>query len=164
MPQISQIAATYASQIFWLLLSFGFIFFVIGLGLVPKVQSTIDARDKKIGDDLEQAKAAFAKADEIEADYRAKLNESREAAHKRTDEAKAAAARETEKKLAAADAKIADKIAAAEAEIKAASTSALAEIEDLSAEIARDLVAKVSGGAANVTAARAAVKAALANG
>ncbi|MBP6111483.1 MAG: ATPase, partial [Sphingobium sp.] len=38
MPQIAQLAATYSSQIFWLLLTFGFVFFVIGLGMVPKVQ------------------------------------------------------------------------------------------------------------------------------
>ena len=58
MPQISQLAATYASQIFWLLLTFGFVFFVIGLGMVPKVQGTIDSRDKSVADDLAAAEAA----------------------------------------------------------------------------------------------------------
>ncbi|MEN9719093.1 MAG: hypothetical protein RIQ99_1971, partial [Pseudomonadota bacterium] len=48
MPQISQLAATYASQIFWLLVFFGFIFFVIGKGMVPKVMATVEARDKQI--------------------------------------------------------------------------------------------------------------------
>ncbi len=59
MPQIAQLAATYSSQIFWMLLTFGFVFFVIGLGMVPKVQSTVAQRDQKIGDDLEAAKAKF---------------------------------------------------------------------------------------------------------
>ena len=70
MPQIAQIAETYASQIFWMLLTFGFVFFVIGQGMVPKVQATADARDAKITGDLDAAKAAFARADEAEADYR----------------------------------------------------------------------------------------------
>ena len=68
MPQIAQIAETYASQIFWLLLTFGFVFFVIGLGMVPKVQATMEGRDAKITGDLDGAKAAFARADESEAD------------------------------------------------------------------------------------------------
>ena len=37
MPQIAQLAETYASQIFWLLLIFGFVYFVIGRGMVPRV-------------------------------------------------------------------------------------------------------------------------------
>ena len=65
MPQIAQIAETYSSQIFWLLLTFGFVFFVIGLGMVPKVQGTADARDAKISGDLDAAKAAFARADAV---------------------------------------------------------------------------------------------------
>ena len=35
MPQIEQIAATYASQIFWLLVTFGILYFGIGKVMVP---------------------------------------------------------------------------------------------------------------------------------
>ncbi len=44
MPQIAKIAATYASQIFWLLLTLGILYFGIGKGMVPKIVSTVDAR------------------------------------------------------------------------------------------------------------------------
>ena len=57
MPQISQILATYASQFFWLLIVFGLIYFVIGRGILPRVDATVDARDAKIAGDL--AAAAF---------------------------------------------------------------------------------------------------------
>ena len=63
MPQIEQLAATYASQIFWLLVFFGVVFFVIGRGAVPKVLSTMDGRDKQIADDLAAAEAARAAAE-----------------------------------------------------------------------------------------------------
>lgn len=164
MPQIAQIAATYSSQIFWLLLTFGLVFFVIGLGMVPKVQSTVDARDSKIADDLAQAKAAFAKGDELEADYRAKENESRAAAQQVVAEAKAQGAKATEKALAEADAAVAQKIGAAEAAVREASAKALAEIEAVSADAALAMVAKISGTAPSADAAAQAVKAALANG
>ena len=164
MPQIAQIADTYASQIFWLLITFGFVFVVVGLGMVPKIQSTVDARDHKISGDLAEAKAAFARADEIEEEYRTRDNESRARAQALIAEAKAKAARATEAELGQADAQIAGRIAAAEAEIRAASTSAMAEIEAVAAEIAQDLVAKVSGAQVNPLAAQQAVKAALAHG
>jgi F-type H+-transporting ATPase subunit b len=164
MPQIAQIAETYASQIFWMLLTFGFVFFVIGRGMVPKVQATADARDAKITGDLDAAKAAFARADEAEADYRARDAESRAAAQATLARAKSEAAKASEGQLAAADTEIATRIGAAEARIQAASQAALAEIETVAAEAARDMVARISGVQASDEAARNAVKAALAHG
>lgn len=66
MPQISQLAATYASQIFWLLLTFGIVFVVVGLGMVPKIQGTIDQRDRTVADDLAAAEQARGAADAAE--------------------------------------------------------------------------------------------------
>jgi F-type H+-transporting ATPase subunit b len=164
MPQIAQLADVWSSQIFWMLVTFGFVFFVVGLGMVPKIQSTVEARDSKISGDLEAAKAAFARGDELEADYRTRENENRAAAQALVAEAKAKAAKATEKQIATADAKIAQKIAAAEAEIQAASASALAEIEAVAVEAAQEMVAKISGIAPTAAAAQTAVKAALAHG
>lgn len=161
MPQIAQLAATYSSQIFWLLLTFGIVFFVVGLGMLPKVQSTVDARDAKIADDLAQAKAAFAKGDEIEEAWRIRENESRAAAQKIVAEAKADAAKASEKQVAKADAAIAKKIGSAEEAIRAASVKALGEIETVSAQAALDMVAKISGASVSADAAAQAVKAAL---
>ena len=55
MPQISQIAATYASQIFWLLVTFGILYFGIGKMMVPRVQGVMDLRESKIAQDLADA-------------------------------------------------------------------------------------------------------------
>ena len=164
MPQIAQIAGTYSSQIFWLLLTFGFIFFVIGRGMVPKVEAVVERRDEKIGGDLASAKAAFARADEIEADYRKRDADARAAAQHILAEAKAAGARETEARVKASDAVLADKIAAAEAEIRAASVSAMTEIESVALEAAQEMVIKVSGARPDPELARQTVKAALVHG
>ena len=137
---------------------------IIGSGMVPKVQATADARDAKITGDLDAAKAAFARADEAEADYRARDAESRAVAQATLAKAKAEAARASEGQLAAADAEIAGLIGAAEARIQAATTAALVEIETVAADAARDMVARISGVQASDGAARNAVKAALAHG
>lgn len=162
MPQIAQIAATYASQIFWLLIVFGLIYFVIGKGMLPKIEATVDARDQKIASDLAAAEAARAKADETEAAYRARIEEARAAALKATQDAKSAGNAEAEKRVKAADAELATKTAEADAALKAAQAKALAEIENVAAEAAREIVAKVSGIEVETSAAEGAVKAALA--
>ena len=71
MPQIAQLTADnwyLASQLFWLLVVFAGIYIVIGRGMLPKVEATIDQRDAKIADDLAAAKAARDAADAIEDD------------------------------------------------------------------------------------------------
>ena len=67
MPQIAQLSETYASQVFWLLIFFGLIFFVIGRGMVPRVMATVEARDAQITADLAAAESARRAADESEA-------------------------------------------------------------------------------------------------
>lgn len=161
MPQIAQLAATYSSQIFWLLLTFGFVFFVIGLGMLPKVQSTVDLRDKKIADDLELAKASFAKADGLEEEWRARENAARAEAQQVVADAKAKSALETEARLAEIDAELNGKIEAAEADVAAARERAMTEIEAVAAEAAADIAQRVAGAKVSPEAATQAAKAAL---
>ena len=63
MPQISQISEIFASQLFWLIVSFGLIYLVVGLGMVPKIIGTVQARDRRIADDLYAAEPERAEAD-----------------------------------------------------------------------------------------------------
>ena len=48
MPQLNQLADVALSQLFWLLLVLGVIYFGIGKGMLPKIQSTVDLREKKM--------------------------------------------------------------------------------------------------------------------
>jgi len=77
MPQINQLALVAYSQFFWLLLVLALIYFGIGKAMLPKIQSTVDARDRRITDDLAAAQAARAAADETEAGYRARIDAGR---------------------------------------------------------------------------------------
>jgi F-type H+-transporting ATPase subunit b len=161
MPQINQLPFIYASQIFWLAVTFGLIFFVIGLGMLPKIQSTIALRDQRIADDLAEAERARAAADETEAAWRARMDESRAEAMKLTASAKQDTARQTETRIKAADAEASAKVEAAEARIRSASEAAMTEIEGVAAEAARDMVARLSGLDVSRERAAAAVKEAL---
>jgi F-type H+-transporting ATPase subunit b len=162
MPQIAQIAETYASQIFWLLIVFGLIYFVVGRGMLPKIEATVDARDRKIADDLAAAHRARAAADETQEAYRARMNDARAKAQAATQAARAEAAAETEKRVKIADDEFAARVATADARIAEAQAQALASIADVAAEAAQDIVARIAGQNVSRDQAAAAVRAALA--
>jgi len=164
MPQIAQLGEIYASQLFWLLIFFGAIFVVVGLGMLPKVQATVDARDAKIAADLKAAEGAREHADALEEAYRAEMDKSRAEAARLAAEAKAEAARATEKSVAKADKAIAVKIDKASAKIAEARTAALGEIEAVAAEATQALVSRVAGLTVDAEAARAIVAKELAHG
>jgi|SRR5687767_15088443 F-type H+-transporting ATPase subunit b len=159
MPQIEQLPIIFWSQLFWLLLVFGIIYFVVGRRMVPKVQSTVEKRDRKIAEDLAKAQEARAAADETEAAYRERMDESRTEAAKLTREARQASARETEEKVRAAAEKIAKKVSSAEAKIRSAADAARAEVETVAVEVTQEMVARLTGIKVGRDEAAAAVKA-----
>jgi len=161
MPQLDQLPDVLLSQLFWLAIGLGFIFFVIARGMVPKIQATVDARDKKVADDLEAAQSARAAADETEAAWRARMDAARADAARIANEAKQASARETEAKVRKAADKINLKVETAEARIRDALESARGEIEAVAAEAAQDMVKRLTGISLDKKAAAEAVKAEL---
>jgi F-type H+-transporting ATPase subunit b len=145
MPQLAQLPQIFWSQLFWLAVVFGIIFFVIGRGMVPKIQSTVDAREKKIASDLEQAQAARVAADETEAAWRERMDAARGEAARIASEAKQASSRDTEAKVKAAADKLNVKVEAAEQKIRESVQSARAEIEGVAVDLTQDLVSRLTG-------------------
>ena len=164
MPQIEQLAATYSSQIFWLLVFFGFTFLVVGRGMVPKVMDTVAQRDKQISDDLVAAERARRQANEEEEAWRVRENANRAEAQALIAEARGKAAAASEQRLSVAQAVIDARLAEAEARIAEARKSAAAEIEAVAADAARDIVARIAGLAVEDGAVRSAVKENLVHG
>ena len=161
MPQITQLPFIFFSQLFWLLLVFGVIFFGIGRGMLPKIQDAVDAREKKIAEDLERAQAARDKAEETEAAWRARMDAARGEAARLAQEAKQASAKDTEARVKKAADKINLKVESSEAKIRDAVVSARAEIERVAAEATRDMVQRLTGIRVDSKDAATAVKAEL---
>ena len=161
MPQISQLALVYQSQWFWLALTLAVIFFVVGRGILPKVETTIDARDAQIAADLAEAERLRAEADAAEEGWRSRINAVHAEAAAQAAAAKAKATADADKRIAKASAELAQKTADAEAQLDAARASALAEIEGVAAEAAQDIVAKLTGAKVTDAAARKAVAGAM---
>lgn len=163
MPQLNQLADVAYSQFFWLLLTLAVIYFGIGRAMLPKIQSTVDARDSRIAEDLAAAERARADAEATEEAYRLAMDQARAEALKVTQAAKAKTAKDAETRLHAADAELATRGATAEASLRAASAAAVSDIENIAAQATEEIVAKLTGmklGKADVA---NAVKAAMAN-
>ena len=145
MPQIEQLPVIFFSQLFWLAVVFGLIFFVIGRGMVPKIQGTVELRDAKIAEDLERAQAARAEADATEEQWRQRMDAARAEAARLAQEAKQSSAGETEAKVKAAGEQINLKVEAAGTRIRDAVTSARAEIEAVAAEATQEMIQRLTG-------------------
>jgi F-type H+-transporting ATPase subunit b len=161
MPQITQLPFIFWSQLFWVALVFGLIFFVIGRGMLPKIQGTVELRDQKIAEDLEQAQAARTQAEETEAAWRARMDAARSEAARLAQEAKQKSAQETEKKVKAAADKLNLKIESSEAKIRDALAAARTEIETVAADATREMVQRLTGIKVDANEAASAVKAEL---
>lgn len=76
MPQFD--FATYGSQIFWLVLTFGLLYFFVSKFIAPKIESTLLARMNVIEDDIIVAENAAIDADKLNVqkqEYVDQLNE-----------------------------------------------------------------------------------------
>jgi F-type H+-transporting ATPase subunit b len=160
MPQISQLSESgfLASQVFWLLVIFGLVYFVVGRLMATKVVATVEQRDQVVADDLAQAEAARAAADAAEEQWRARENAARDQAKRQLADARAAGSKATEQRLAAANAEIDARTAEAEQRIAAARGDAMSQIDAVAAEAARDIVLRVAGTDVDIDAARRAVE------
>ena len=164
MPQLNQLMLAYASQWFWLLLVLAIVYFVIGRGMVPKIEATVESRNIQIAGDLAAAHRARASAEEAETALQTKQSEMRGDAQSITAAAKVKSVADAEKRVAKADGEIAARLAAAEESLAKSRNSALASIEQVAAEVAQDIVGKVTGMSVAAKDAAGAVKAVLANG
>ena len=164
MPQIEQLAGTYSSQIFWLLVIFALAFFIIGRGMLPRVMDTMADRDRRIGDDLAVAQAARDEADTREEAWRTRESANREAAQALVNEARDQAKQDSGQRLADIKTALDARLAEAEQRIDAARSAAAAEIEQVASEATQDIVARVARIEVDGDAAHHAVRKALAHG
>jgi F-type H+-transporting ATPase subunit b len=143
MPQFN--FDTFPSQIFWLVITFVALYFALGRTAIPKIAAVLEARQRKIDDDLERATELELQAKEVLTAYEAGLAEAREQAQgvvRQTAEEMTAVAEAQHQDLAA---RLAADVEAAEARIVAAKDDALANIRQVASEAARAATQRLIG-------------------
>ncbi len=155
MPQLD--SATYASQLFWLVVTFAVLYFVMARQALPRISEVLEERQTRIASDLAKAEQLKLQAEGAMAAYEASLVSAREQAQAlmvtaREDSAKAGAAQ-----AAAHNAATAARIAEAEARIQAALRDAMGHIRAVAAEAAEAATERLIGAAVGSEAAGRAV-------
>lgn len=139
-------SSTFASQLFWLALTFGFLLWFMSKVIVPRIGGILETRQDRIAQDLDRAHELKTEADEAIAAYEQELARARSTAgeigQKARDQAKAAAEAERQK----VEKELADKLAEAEARIASIRDKAMADVGDIAAETTQAIVKQLIGG------------------
>lgn len=160
MPQLEQVA-TYVSQVFWLVVTFGLLYIILWKAALPKVADLLRERQDRIDGDLQKARQLKEEAETVLQAYEAAMAEARSQAQDILRQAADAAGKEAEQRHATLSAKLAKDADAAEARIDAARKEALANVRAVAAEAAREATSRLIGGSVSEADAEAAVTKAL---
>ena len=149
---------TFPSQLFWLAITFGFLFVVLWRVAGPIISDTIAARRKRINDDLAEAQKARGDADQASAAYQAALAGARARAQALAEENRKAVSSEVEKAKASADAEAQAALARAEQQIAQTRDAARAHVTRAAQDAAAAIVQRLIGEAVTAEDAATAVR------
>jgi len=160
MPQLD--VSTFVPQLFWLAVTFGLLLLLMARVGLPRVGGLIEARRRRVDEDLARAAQLKTEAEAALAAYQEALAKARaeaQAAVKETTDRMATEAAERQRQLSES---LARQTAEAEQQIAAAKQRALSEIPEIATEVARSVAEKLIGSSADTASIAAAVDRAIA--
>ena len=143
MPQLD--VTTFSSQIFWLVVTFITLFLIMWRVSVPKISDALEARQKRIDDNLARAEALKKEATAALEAYEASLADARSEAQRAVLEANVNLADEAQAREAELGEALSKRIAESEANISAAMDEAIANIRDVAAEVSLSAAERLTG-------------------
>ena len=150
---------TYPSQIFWLTITFAFLFVVLWRVAGPRIAGVIGERKAKVDGDLSTAEKHRSDAAAADAAYQSALGTARAKAQAQAEENRKRIDEEVEKAKAEAENMAREASAKAEAQISAARADAAIHVTKAAQDAAASIVARLIGDKVSSEEAAAAVKA-----
>lgn len=147
MPQLRFNDPWMHAQIIWLLLIFGLLYYVMSRYALPRVESVLEARRRRIEGDLEAAQAAKLRADAAMAEHRTATARARAEAQAAIAAAAQQAGAEAAARSEVLNARLTAQIEAAESRIGAARDAAMGALRQVATETTDALVARLIGSA-----------------
>ncbi len=160
MPQFDP--NTFASQLFWLLVTFGLLFVLVSRVLLPRIAGILEARQEKIDDDLDRAATVKGEAETAMAAYEKTMADGKAEAQGLLRQAAEEMAAEGSKRHEELAAKLTGEVAEAETRIHEARAAAVGNIGQVAGEVAQAAIQRLIGVEVDQAAAGKAVKAAMA--
>lgn len=143
MPQFDP--SSFASQLFWLLVMFVALYWIVSRIAVPRIGEVLEQRARVIQDDLDRATQLKAETDAAISAYEKAMADARAQAYDHMRVISADMKAVADKRTAEVSALVTQQISDAEARIAQAKQSALEGLKAISADTARDVVAKLAG-------------------
>lgn len=153
-------SSTFASQLFWLALTFGFLFWFMSRVIVPRIGGILETRQDRIAQDLDKAHELKAEADAAIAAYEQELAEAKASANEIGNKARDAAKSAAEAERQKVETKLAKKLSDAETRIASIRDKAMADVGAIAGETTEAVVKQLIGGTVTKTEITKALKAA----
>ena len=145
MPQLD--ISTYVPQVFWLIVTFISLFLIMWKIAVPRIANALEARQKRIEDNLDKAAAAKKEAEETLAAYEKAMDEARTEAHDIVGKASKQISEEAAAREAELTENLNKRLAESEAGIQQAIDSAMESVRDVAVEVAAEALGRLTGDA-----------------
>lgn len=156
LPQLNP--ASYPTQAFWLLITFGAMYMLLAKGSLPVISGVIENRRQHIDSDLEAAERLRTEAEKIHAAYEENLDAAREKAALAFLEVENDMKEKSSAQAKALQERSVSQLSNAEKSIATAKVAAMEEMSALAAEIARKAAEKIIGVETDINQAKDVVK------
>ncbi|MEM6615310.1 MAG: F0F1 ATP synthase subunit B [Pseudomonadota bacterium] len=153
--------STFPSQLLWLALSFGVLYYLMSSTIIPRIGGIIEDRRSRIANDLAEADRLRAETDDAIAAYEQELAEAKQKASAIAQKTRDQINAELDEKRAEIDADLAEKAATAAKRIAETRSEAMAEVGGIASDTASAVVEAILGKAPDKSALDAAVKSAV---
>lgn len=138
-------ASTFPSQLLWLAITFGALYFIMSRFALPRIGEILEVRRDRIEGDLAEAERLQQKTDQAIAAYEADLAEARSKAHAIAEQTRADIKADLDANRATVEADLAQRLNEAEARIAETKAEALTHVDEIAADTAQALVAQLVG-------------------
>jgi F-type H+-transporting ATPase subunit b len=155
MPQLDP--TYWASQAFWLIFIFTLLYLTLSKMFIPKIKESIDDRENKIKDDLDEAQKLKLVAEEKLKEYETTIENAKKEVLKVIFDSKNQLSAEIQSKKKGIEKEIEKELKNAEKELEILKRDSLTDISTISEEMASKVVEQVSGEPLNQSSVKAAV-------
>ncbi|MEM1284600.1 MAG: F0F1 ATP synthase subunit B [Pseudomonadota bacterium] len=136
--------STYASQLLWLVIAFGLVYYVISKIAGPRISGILEDRHDRIASDLAEAERLKRETDEAMEGYEKALADARSKANAMANETRDKLTAETNAKRHASEEELAKKLSEAETRINAIKTEALSQVDTIATDAVDAIMEKLA--------------------
>ena len=147
MPQLNP--EFWASQIFWLILTFSTLYLIIWKIFLPKITYTIENRKSKVVNDISEAQKLKENAEKKLKEYNKIIENSKIEAKKIVDDNRRKLEKDIESKKNKFNAEIEKELSAVEKEIKDLKKSSISSINKIAVETSSEIILQIIGSEVN---------------